>query len=152
MLLSLFYGTAVNVSGHCGHCFAALRSLFHSTAVTILWHCGHCFVALRSLFRGTAVTCSWHCSHCLVALRSLFRGTAVTVSWHCGHCFVALRLLFHRHDGASSPRWCKWLALWPVEHAVMLDCMGSDLDPSIKVSMPQCQSPSVIHTLPWSVS
>ena len=39
----------------------------------------------------------------------------------------------------SSPRWCKWLALWPVEHAV-------------KVSRPQCQSPSVIHTLPWSVS
>ena len=53
---------------------------------------------------------------------------------------------------SSSPRWCKWLALWPVEHAVMLDCMGSDLDPSIKVSRPQCQSPSVIHTLPWSVS
>ena len=52
----------------------------------------------------------------------------------------------------SSPRWCNWLALWFVEHAVMLDCMGSDLDPSIKVSRPQCQSPSVIHTLPWSVS
>ena len=61
--------------------------------------------------------------------------------------------VLHRHGGvSSSPRWCKWLALWPVEHAVMLDCMGSDLDPSIKVSRPQCQSPSVIHTFPWSVS
>ena len=28
----------------------------------------------------------------------------------------------------------------------------SDLYHSIKVSRPQCQSPSVIHTLPWSVS
>ena len=54
----------------------------------------------------------------------------------------------------SSPRWCKWsaLSLVAMEHVVMIDCAWVRiLDPSIKVSRPQCQSPSVIHTLPWSV-
>ena len=98
--------------------------------------------------------------HCLISIL-LFRCASVwenTREWVPpfslailnGTYFLQASILYC--GDVPSPRWCKWLALWPVEHAVMLDCMGSDLDPSIKVSRPQCQSPSFIHTLPWSVS
>ena len=69
--------------------------------------------------------------------------------FECGSC----EMLVFRVCGVRQLICVKWFALWPVEHAVLLDCAWvRNLEPSIKISRPQCQSPSIIHTLPWSVS
>ena len=97
-------------------------------------------------YTGTTGTPPLHTQH----MYWCYTGTAGTPPLHTQH-MLWTRLTPARSLCLISPH-RKWLALWPVEHAVMLDCMGSDLDPSIKVSRPQCKSPSVIHTLPLSVS